>query len=179
MTKTAAQLNLDISKSLDKGTPAPTSVTGWKKLVKEIKNRGWRTTGTEARTMLQRELDAAVDGLRAATKESALKPAFVTGTNLFALAEMVVKYGGGNIPRRVPAVDAPHLKRCVQAGLLEQGGGARGTIGDRMQLTAAGREAVADYLVEKIGRKSARTTRDAKEEAELAALETALASLKR
>ena len=59
-----------------------------------------------------------------------------------------MKHGGPQIPSRLDAVDAPHIKRCLAAGLVEVTGG-------KAHLTPAGRVAVADRLVSDIARESA------------------------
>ena len=145
--KRTAQLQNEIAATIAEGTPHPEATAAdWKKLISEIQRKARTTTGSEDRSLLQRQLEAANDGLRAAQNVAAHKPTFVTGTNLFALKEMVVKYGP-EFSSRVPAVDAPHLKRTVQAGLVE-------VVGSKARLTGAGREAVADALVKDIERES-------------------------
>lgn len=42
----------------------------------------------------------------------------VTPLNLDVLKRYISEYGG-KIPLQVPAVSAPHLKRCLAAGLIE------------------------------------------------------------
>lgn len=145
--KRTSQLQDEIAAAIAEGTPHPeATVADWKKLVSEIQRKARTTSGSEARALLQRQFEAASDGLRAAQKIAAHKPTFVTGTNLFALKEMVLKYGH-EFPSRVPAVDAPHLKRTLQAGLVE-------VVGNNARLTEAGRQAVADALVQDITRES-------------------------
>ena len=48
---------------------------------------------------------------------------YPTGVNAFAVAEQIKKHGF--VPSRVPAVDAPHIKRVLKWGGLEprEGGG--------------------------------------------------------
>jgi len=140
------QIAAEVAAALAKGEPHPeATVADWKKLVADIQKRARHLSDPGARTLLQHELDAAYVGLRAAEKVAAHQPTFVTSTNLFALKEMVLKHGT-EFPRRVDAVDAPHLKRCVAAGLVEVNGTAK--------LTAAGREHVADELIKDIARES-------------------------
>jgi hypothetical protein len=146
MARRSKQLQDEIATALAEGTShSEAAVSDWKKRITDIQ-RSARTTSTpEERALLQRQLDAANDGLRAAQKVAAHKPTYVTGTNLFALKEMVLEYGGPEFPSRVPAVHAPHLKRTVAAGLVEG-------VGDRARLTSTGREAVADALIKDIER---------------------------
>lgn len=46
-----------------------------------------------------------------------------TATNLYAL-DALLREGGGVIPNRLPSIHVPHLKRCLNAGLLEPYGDA-------------------------------------------------------
>ncbi|HSX22359.1 MAG TPA: hypothetical protein VLE97_06240 [Gaiellaceae bacterium] len=69
-------------------------------------------------------------------KKAPPKKMALTGTNLFALKELVVEHGGPVFPNRVAAVHAPHIKRTVALGLVEDAGGGRA------RLTSAGRELV-------------------------------------
>lgn len=145
--KSAAQLQDEIYAAIAKGAPHPeATVADWKRFISEIQRKARTTSGSEERSLLKRQFEAANDGLRAAQKIAAHKPTFVTGTNLFALKEMVVKYGP-EFSSRVPAVDAPHLKRTLQAGLVE-------VVGSNARLTETGRQAVADALVQDITRES-------------------------
>ena len=59
-----------------------------------------------------------------------------TRTNLYTLAKCIAEAHDGVIGK-VPSTDAPHLQRCINAGLLESAG-ARGT----WKLSAAGVEAL-------------------------------------
>lgn len=189
MARRSKQLQDEIAAALAEGMPHPeAAVSDWKKRVADIQ-RGARTTSSpEQRVLLQRQLDAASDGLRAAQRVTALKPTYVTGTNLFALKDMVLEYGGPEFPSRVPAVHAAHLKRTVSAGLVE-------VVGNRARLTSAGREAVADALVKDIDRESGWRPREntfvppekraeilardvAAHEAKIRQLETALAKIR-
>lgn len=138
----STQVAAEIAAALAKGTPHPeATIADWKKLIAGIHKRARQTGDAAQRALLQHELDAAHAGMRAATKMAAHEPSFVTGTNLFALKEMVLKYGP-EFPRRVASVDAPHLRRCVAAGLVEVNGTAK--------LTAAGRERVGDEIIKDI-----------------------------
>jgi hypothetical protein len=75
------------------------------------------------------------------------KPKSITGTNLFALTDMVLQHGP-EFPSRVDATRAPHLKRCFQLGLIEAKNPST------MRLTPSGREMVADNLIRDIERES-------------------------
>lgn len=142
------QIAAEVAAALAKGTPHPeATVADWKKLIKYIQDSARRTTDPQARQLLQEELHAAYDGLRAASKATAAKPTFVTETNLGALKEMVVKYHGNDFPGRVYAVDAPHLKRCIAGGLAE-------IVGGNVRLTREGRDRVADSIIKDIERAS-------------------------
>ena len=146
MARQPKQLQAEVDAALAK-SPQETAfpVSDWKKRVADIQRKARTTVDSKARSLLQRQLDAAIDGLRAAQNTAAHKPTFVTGTNLFALKEMVLEYGGPEFPSRVPTVHAPHLKRTVQAGLVE-------VVGNKARLTPVGRDAVADALIQDIAR---------------------------
>lgn len=138
------QLTAEITAALARGSAHPEATpTDWKRLVADIKKRFYAATSEEQRAILQEEFKAAQSGLRSSEQGAAHKPTYVTGTNLFALTQMVIEHGP-EFPSRVPAVDAPHLKRCVAAGLIE-------VEGSRARLTSVGREIVADQLVKEIG----------------------------
>jgi hypothetical protein len=140
------QLNVEIAAALAKGSShSEAAPSDWKKLIADIKKRFHAATGAQQKALLQEEYKAAQLGLRAAEQVAAHKPTFVTGTNLFALTQLVVQHGGPEFPTRLDAVDAPHIKRCLAAGLVE-------VVGNRARLTPAGREAVADALIKDIAR---------------------------
>jgi hypothetical protein len=146
MARRPKQLQDEINAAIAEGTPhSEATASDWKKRVTDIQRAARTEPDPVQRAQLQRQLDAANDGLRAAQKVAAHKPTYVTGTNLFALKEMVLEYGGPAFPSRVPAVHAPHLKRTVAAGLVE-------VVGNTARLTSTGREAVADSLVNDIER---------------------------
>lgn len=58
-----------------------------------------------------------------------------TSTNLFVLRKLTER-GTKEIPSRLHAVDAPHIRRCFEAGLLEQ------TPAGMLKITASGLEAL-------------------------------------
>lgn len=123
----------------------PPTVASWKRLIKDIQNRALKTSDPDARAILQLELTAAYDGLKETQRSSAVKEGFVTGTNLSALTSMVIM-NGPTFSARVPATDAPHLKRCMQAGLLEPAGSGM------VRLTSEGRTRVGDEIINKLAR---------------------------
>ena len=182
------QIVSEIAAALAKGSShSEATPADWKKLIADIKQRFYTASSAQQKEMLQEEYKAAQLGLRSAQQVSAHKPSFVTGTNLFALTQMVVEHGGPEFPSRVPAVDAPHLKRCLAAGFVE-------VVGSKARLTPTGREAVADALVKDIARERSYPpkvdtfvlaekraeilARDvAKHEAKIRQLETALARI--
>lgn len=87
------------------------------------------------KTKAQLDADIAV----ALAKKRAPKGA-PTDTNLFALTELVLRHGGrSHFSNRVDGVDAPHIKRCLAAGLLE-------VIGRELVLTPRGTEIVSRRL---------------------------------
>jgi len=187
MARRSKQLQDEIAEALAAEIPHPEATpSDWKKRVADIQRSARTTRSPEQRTLLQRQLDAASDGLRAAQKVVAHKPTYVTEINLGALKDMVLEYGS-EFPSRVPAVHAPHLKRTVAAGLIE-------VVGNKARLTASGREAVADALVKDIGHERGWQPREntfvppekrgevlardvAKHEAKIARLEAVLAKI--
>lgn len=189
MARRSAQLNTEIAAALAKGSPHPeATVSDWKKRIAEIQKRARRESNPQQRAILQEEFNAAQAGLRAVQQTTAAKPTYVTGTNLFALTKLVVEHGGRAFPNRLDAVDRPHIKRTLDAGLVE-------VRGNSLHLTPAGRTAVADEIISDIEKKSKYTPREntfvasaekraellakdvAKHEAELRQLESALATL--
>lgn len=153
MARRSKQLKEEIEASLAAGTPHPeATVADWKKRIAAIQATSRRTSDRSAREDLQRQLTAASDGLRAAQRVTGHQATYVTGTNLFALKELVITHGGPNLPVRLDAVDAPHIRRTLDAGLVE-------AVGNRLHLTSAGRAAVADLLVQDIERERAHVPR--------------------
>lgn len=115
----------------------------------------------KTREQLDAEIDAILAGGLAADryevaralgfqypKKAPPKKMTLTGTNLFALKELVVHHGGPEFPSRLAAVDAPHIKRTVALGLVEPTG--RGTL----RLTDAGRELIEREIEKDLARKS-------------------------
>lgn len=156
----------------------------------------------KTREQLDAEIDAVLAGGLAAErhevaealgfrypKRAPSKPKSLTGTNLFALTEMVLEHGP-EFPSRMHAVHHPHLKRALDLGYIEPASAST------VKLTPAGREVVADQIVKDIDRVSRYTPqvspivrpelRDevlarerAKHQAELDKLERAIAKLRR
>jgi hypothetical protein len=148
------QVAAEVAEALAKGAPHPDATpSDWKKRIVEIKKRFQRSISAPQKAVLQEEYKAAQLGLRAAEQAAAGKTGFVTHTNLFALTQMVVEHGP-EFSSRVHAVDAPHLKRCLAAGLIEAAGGGK------MRLTQTGREAVGDQLIQDIERESRWSARE-------------------
>lgn len=79
----------------------------------------------------------------------AAPPKTLTDTNLFALKNMVIEHGGPVFPNRVAAVHAPHLKRTVAFGLVEEAPGGM------VRLTDKGRDMVARALEKDLAREHA------------------------
>lgn len=163
--KTSADFDADIQKFIagagaDLPAPTPALIKEMGLRLRSLQTSYIRATNPTDKAVFKAEFDSLAKAERDAkvalgkAKLAAAKGAtFVTHTNLFALTEMVLQYGPNDIPRRVPAVDAPHLKRCVMAGLLEEHGGS-------MRLTPEGRTRVADELVDKIAKSSSSQPRE-------------------
>jgi hypothetical protein len=148
------QIGAEVAAALAKGVPHPAATASdWKRRIADIKKRFHASTSEEQKALLQEEYKAAQLGLRGAGQVAASSATFVTGTNLFALKEMVVEHGGPEFPSRVAAVHAPHLKRCLAAGLIE-------VVGNKVRLTAAGRVAVADAIIQDITREERWTPKE-------------------
>lgn len=144
MARRSKQLDADIAAALAHGAPHPeATVSDWKKHIVAIKARFHKATSEQEKAIIQEEYKAAQLGQRAAEKATAMKPSFVTGTNRFALKSLAVKYGGPEFPNRLEATDVPHIKRTVAAGLAE-------VVGGKIRLTPAGREVVADEIIQDI-----------------------------
>jgi len=79
-------------------------------------------------------------------KKAPPKTMKLTGTNLFALKEMVVEHGPV-FPSRMATVDAPHIKRTIALGLIEPTNGS-------LRLTEAGRELVRTEIEKNIERET-------------------------
>ncbi len=108
----------------------------------------------KTREQLDAEIDAILaEGLQAERyevaqalgyrypKKSPPKKMTITGTNLFALASLVMEAGGrSTISNRLHATDRPHIQRTLTAGLVEVSSPTT------LTLTPAGHEAVLNDL---------------------------------
>lgn len=115
----------------------------------------------KTRPQLDAEIDAILaGGLSAERHEVAQALGFrypkkapakmsLTGTNLFALAQMVIEHGP-TFPNRMAAVDAPHIKRTLALGLIEPVGGA-------LRLTETGRDLVTKEIEQDLARENRHT----------------------
>lgn len=160
-----------------------------------------RKPSLKTREQLDAEIDAILDGGLPAErhevasalgfrypKKAPSKKMTLTGTNLFALAQMVIEHGP-TFPSRMAAVDAPHIKRTVALGLVEPVNGS-------LRLTAEGRGLVEREIEQTLAREQSYTPRvspivkpelrdevlareQARHRAKIEKLEQALASLRR
>lgn len=147
------QIAAEITAALARGSVHPEATpSDWKKLIADIKKRFQAASNQQQRDVLQEEYKAAQLGLRASSQVAAGKSTYLTDTNLVALKEMVLAQGP-EFSSRVSSVDAPHIKRCVAAGLVE-------VDGSRARLTPAGREAIADEIVRDIQREESWTPKE-------------------
>lgn len=118
--------------------------------------------GLKTREQLDAEIDAVLSGGLTAEryevaqalgfqypKKAPPKKMTLTGTNLFALAQMVLEHGP-EFSARMPAVDVPHIKRTLALGLIEQHG-------NTLRLTETGRELVERELEKDLARESSYT----------------------
>lgn len=119
----------------------------------------------KTRAQLDAEIDAVLAGGLAAErhevaralgfrypKKPPSKPKTLTGVNLFALANQVIEHGP-TFPARLAAVDRPHIKRAIDLGYAEPVNGS-------IRLTEAGREVVADAIVQDIAREERNPPRE-------------------
>ncbi len=134
--------------------------------IREALSRVPKRPGIKTREQLDAEIDLVLaGGLPAERHEVARalgfrypkrppsKPKSLTGTNLFALAEMVIEHGP-EFPSRVHAVHHHHLKRALDLGYLEPASSST------VRLTPAGREVVGDAIVSDIERESRHQPRE-------------------
>ena len=133
--------------------------------IREVLARIPKKPGLKTREQLDAEIDALLaGGLPAERYEVAHALGFqypkkpppktmtLTGTNLFALTQMVIEHGPA-FPSRMDAVDAPHIKRTLALGLIEAKNG--GTL----RLTETGRELVEREIENNLARESSYTPR--------------------
>ena len=148
MARRSKQVAEEIAAALASGSSHPkATVSDWKKRIAEIQSRARRSTDPQQRAVLQQELTAAHDGLRAAQRAVAVKPTFLTDTNVFALKSVVLEHNGPEFSNRLPAVHAPHIKRAIAAGLVE-------VLENKARLTSIGREKIGDEIIKDIERES-------------------------
>ena len=121
-----------------------------------------RKPGLKTRDQLDAEIDAILAGGLSAErfevaqalgfrypKKAPPKKMTLTGTNLFALTQMVIEHGP-EFPSRMAAVDAPHIKRTLALGLVEAKNGT-------LRLTETGRELVEREIEKDLARQSSYT----------------------
>ena len=131
--------------------------------IREALARIPKKPGLKTREQLDTEIDALLAGGLPAErhevaqalgfrypKKSPPKKMTLTGTNLFALTQMVIEHGS-EFPSRMAAVDAPHIKRTLALGLIEAKNG--GTL----RLTETGREMVEREIEKDLARESSYT----------------------
>lgn len=100
--------------------------------IRETLSRIPRKSGIKTREQLDAEIDTILAGGLPAEryevaqalgfrypKKAPPKTMTLTGTNLFALTQLVIAHGGPEFPNRLAAVDAPHIKRTIALGLVE------------------------------------------------------------
>jgi hypothetical protein len=169
--------------------------------IREALARIPKKPGLKTREQLDAEIDAILAGGLPAEryevaqalgfrypKKAPPKKMALTGTNLFALAQMVIEHGPV-FPSRMPVVDAPHIKRTLALGLVEPSG-------SMLRLTETGRELVEREIEKDLARERSYWPRvssmvkpelrdevmdreQAKHRAKIEKLETALAKLRR
>ena len=132
--------------------------------IREALARVSKKPGLKTREQLDAEIDAVLAGGLPAEryevaqalgfrypKKAPPKKMTLTGTNLFALTQMVIEHGPV-FPSRMAAVDAPHIKRTLTLGLIEPKNGT-------LHLTEAGRELVEREIEKDLARESSYTPR--------------------
>ena len=132
--------------------------------IREALGRIPKKLGLKTREQLDTEIDAILAGGLPAEryevaqalgfrypKKAPPKKMTLTGTNLFALTQMVIEHGPA-FPSRMAAVDAPHIKRTLALGLIEPKGGT-------LHLTEAGRALVEREIEKNLARESSYTPR--------------------
>ena len=133
--------------------------------IREALSRIPRKPGLRTRPELDAEIDAILAGGLPAEryevaqalgfrypKKAPPKKMTLTGTNLFALTQLVIDHGGPAFPNRLAAVDAPHIKRTIALGLAEPHGST-------IRLTATGRDLVERQIEKDLARESSYTPR--------------------
>lgn len=146
-----ALLNAEISEALTKGGPVPKATQAdWKRYIADIKKRFYRATTQAEKDLINVEYASAQTAMREAKSAD---PNRATSLNVSALTELVVKADGHrSFPNQIYAIDKPHIRRCIEAGLVEPEG-------RQLVLTDAGVERVADDLIQDIEREQRKTPR--------------------
>jgi hypothetical protein len=169
--------------------------------IREALARIPRKPGLKTREQLDAEIDAVIAGGLPAEryevaqalgfrypKKAPPKKMTLTGTNLFALKEMIIEHGPV-FPSRMAAVHAPHIQRTLALGLVEPKNGS-------LRLTDAGRDLVEREIEKDLARESSYTPQistlvkpelrdevlareQGKQRAKIEKLERAIASLRR
>ena len=179
VAKRSTQLDAEIIAALAKGSEhVSATVRDWQKRIADLKRqdqRAFYAQNAPQRAVIAQTLKAAQQGLRAARAADkaaqrglraaraadktakATRPTNVTGANLGALKDLVVKYRSGEFPRGYHAANK-HIKRCIAGGLVElidANGEVTDQIfkGKRLRLTPMGREMVADAIIADISRR--------------------------
>jgi hypothetical protein len=113
-----------------KGEPSPAV---WKS---EVDGETWFVTNTHRAFQAEKTLDSAIEAFHGFIKTTAAK-GDPTGTNLYVLKQYFEQ--ADEIPNgALKPVDVPHMRRCLQTGLIEVVGG-RGVV---LRLTKSGRQAL-------------------------------------
>ncbi len=129
--------------------------------IREALARIPRKPGLKTREQLDAEIDAILAGGLLAEryevaqalgfrypKKAPPKKMSLTGTNLFALTQLVIEHGAPEFPSRITAVDAPHIRRTMELGLVEP------TSAGTLRLTEAGRDLVKREIEKDLARES-------------------------
>jgi hypothetical protein len=112
------------------GEPSPAV---WKS---EVDGETWFVTNTHRAFQATKTLDSAIKAFHDVIKKTASK-GDPTGTNLYVLKQYFDQ--AKEIPNgTIKPVDIPHLRRCLQTGLIEVIGGRTGVL----RLTDKGRQAI-------------------------------------
>ena len=132
--------------------------------IREALSRIAKKPGLKTRDQLDAEIDVILAGGLPAElfevaqalgfrypKKAPPKKMTLTGTNLFALTQMVIEHGPV-FPSRMAAVDAPHIKRTLALGLIEAKNGT-------FRLTDTGRDLVEREIEKNLARESSYTPR--------------------
>lgn len=136
--------------------------------IREALTRIPKKPSIKTREQLDAEIDAVLAGGLAAEryevaqalgfrypKKTPPKKMTITGTNIFALAKLVLEAGGrSTFSNRLHATDLPHIKRTLAAGLVEVSSPTT------LTLTPSGHEAVLRELRKSYAESSTGFARD-------------------